>query len=299
MIWLILIVAFLLRLINLDQSLWWDEAINIVYAKENDFLYFVSKYPLGDFHPSGYFAVIWLWGHLFDFSEGSMRLPSVIFGILTVFMTYLIGKKLFSKKVGLWAALFLTAAPLHIYYSQEARMYSFAAFAASLATYFLIRFVQGEKLGKVGYALSVGLLLYSDYLSYLILPAHFIWVILFHRKNIKPYFLSLISGIIFILPWLLIFPEQFKSGQLTANSLGGWKEVVGRANLKEFLLLTVKTITGRVNFNNNVVYLVFFSILALPFVVIFYRLLKFKFERGIFLLRSNKLALFPILYTKK
>src|SRR3989344_2157842 len=170
MILLILILALILRSISLDQSLWFDEAINVVYAKSNDFWWFVTKYPIGDFHPPLYFALIWLWGNIFSFGEFVIRIPSVLSGTATVFLTYLIGRKLFSKNIGLIAALFLSLAPLHIYYSQEARMYSLTTFSVTLASYFLLKFVNKERFAFLGYFFSVCLVVYSDYLAYLILP---------------------------------------------------------------------------------------------------------------------------------
>src|SRR3989344_6980729 len=113
MLWLILASALFLRLVNLDQSLWWDEAINVVYAKSSSFWWFITKYPVGDFHPPGWFAILWVWSRIFGFSEIAVRLPSVILVVATVWLTYLLGKELFSRKAGLLAALFLTIAPLH------------------------------------------------------------------------------------------------------------------------------------------------------------------------------------------
>ena len=281
---IILVFAFILRIINLNQSLWWDEAISVVYAMSSDFWWFVTKYPIGDFHPPGYFALLWVWGHLFGFSEISVRLPSLIFGLLTIYMTFLIGKELFSKKVGLLAALFLTVAPLHIYYSQEARMYSLAAFAVASATFFLIKLIKEEKWGRVGYVLSIGLLLYSDYLTYFILPVHIMFIFIFHRKILKLYILNLIIGFIFIIPWLMIFPKQFAGGQATAGIITGWKEVVGGASIENLLLLPIKIITGRINFDNNLSYVLTFVILAFPFILSVIKLLKLKQDFRQFLL---------------
>ncbi len=284
MVWLILVWALLIRFMSLNQSLWWDEAINVVYAGTSSFWWFVTEYPIGDFHPPGYFAILWIWGHLFGFSELSVRLPSLIFGVLTIFITFLIGKELLGKKTGLLAALLLTVAPLHIYYSQEARMYSFAAFTATLATLFLIKFLKGKRWSRIGYLLSVGLLLYSDYLAYFILPVHLIWIILNDKKIFLSYILTLGGGIIFVLPWLLIFPEQLTGGQFTAFSLTGWQEVVGGAGIKEILLLPVKILTGRVSFDNNLAYILFSSALGFPFVFSLVKLLKSKFDLKISLL---------------
>ena len=130
MIWLILFLALFFRFINLNQSLWWDEAINVVYAQTSDFWWFITKYPVGDFHPPGWFAILWVWGHLFGFSEIMVRMPSVILGAATVGLTFLLGKELFNRRVGFLSAFLLAIAPLHVYYSQEARMYVLAALAS-------------------------------------------------------------------------------------------------------------------------------------------------------------------------
>lgn len=251
---LILGLGLTLRLINLNQSLWWDEAINIVYALSSDFWWFVTKYPVGDFHPPGWFAILWVWGHIFGFSEISVRLPSVFFGVATVWLTYLLGKELFNRKVGLLASIFLAIAPLHVYYSQEARMYAFTAFSVTLSFYFLNRITQGKKWAGLGYALSLIAVLYSDYLAYFIIPAQIVYLFWVRKINRVALIAVLTSGLAF-LPWLSIFPTQFKTGMNFAMDLPGWSKVVG-SSLKDLLLVPVKILFGRVTFQNQILYTV-------------------------------------------
>ena len=252
MIWIILLLGLIIRLILLDQSLWLDEAINVVNAKNLSLLDFITKYPIGDFHPPLYFAILWIWGHVFGFSEISVRLPSVILAVATLGLTYLIGKDLFSKKIGLLTALILTLAPLHIYYSQEARMYSLSCFAAALSFYFLIRLVQGKS--WLGYILSLVLLLYSGYLVYLILPSQLIFVLWSKKSFLKKVVLSQIISLICLVPWLSIFNQQLQTGRMAAILLPNWAQVVGGGTVKNIGLLVTKTITGRISFDNKLVY---------------------------------------------
>ncbi|OGE30253.1 hypothetical protein A3C59_04715 [Candidatus Daviesbacteria bacterium RIFCSPHIGHO2_02_FULL_36_13] len=284
MILFVLFLAFVLRFINLDQSLWFDEAINVVYAKSNDFWWFVTKYPIGDFHPPLYFAVIWLWGHIFSFGEFVIRIPSVLFGIATIFLTYLIGRKLFSKNIGLIAALFLSLAPLHIYYSQEARMYSLAAFSAAFSSYFLLKLLEKEKFALFGYSFSVALVLYSDYLSYLILPAHLLFVFIYYKSIFNKYLLSLFLGVCSIIPWLFVFPGQLKSGIEKSAMIGGWREVVGGLGVKEVLLLPVKILIGRITFENKLIYAILLFLISLPHIIGFKKILSFLSEKVNYLL---------------
>lgn len=261
----ILLVSIVVRLISLDQSLWLDEAINVVYARSNDFLWFVTKYPIGDFHPSGWFATLWIWGNIFGWSEIAVRMPSVIFGVLTILFTYLIGKELFSKKIGLLGALMLCFAPLHIYYSQEARMYSLSAFAVIFSFYSLTLFVNKKKLGWLYFLISTVLVLYSDYVAYFIFSVQLIYVIIYYKNFLKNYLFVFAVALIFYIPWLLIFPQQILNGQQTALVIPGWKEVVGGSSFKDLILLGTKTLVGRISFYNNFLYFIFVMLLAAPF----------------------------------
>lgn len=260
-IFLILLAALILRLINLNQSLWLDEAISVVYSQKYGLWDFLSVYSLGDFHPPLYFGILWIWTRVFGTSEIAVRIPSVTFGVLTVWITYFIGKNLFSeqgspkgKKTGLAAAAILAFNPLHVYYSQEARMYSLAAFAVTFSFWAFINLLKGKKYFPWVYSLSVLLILYSDYLVYLILVAQFAYVAWFERKSLKRFLLAGIAGGIFWLPWLFIFPSQLKTGQAASIAVPGWANVVGGASSKELGLLVAKSIIGRVSFANKYLY---------------------------------------------
>lgn len=270
---LVLLTSLIVRLISLNQSLWLDEAINVVYAKSNDFIWFITKYPIGDFHPAGWFTILWIWGNLFGWSEIIVRMPSVIFGVLTTLFTYLIGKEFFSKKIGLLAALVLCFAPLHIYYSQEARMYSLSAFAVTFSFYSFILFVNEKKLGWFTFFLSIILVLYSDYVAYFIFPVQLIYLIIYYKSHLKKYLLVFLTALIFYIPWLYILPRQLFSGQQTAMIIPGWREVVGGSSVRELYLLGIKTLIGRISFDNIIYYLILIILFGIPF---FISLIKLK-----------------------
>lgn len=262
MIYIILIISVLLRIIKLDQSLWWDEAINVVYAKNLPFGDFVTLYPIGDFHPPGYFILLWIWTHFFGFSEVMVRIPSVTFGIGTVFFVYLLGKELFNKKIATLASLFMALAPLHVYYSQEARMYSLATFAVILSFYFFL------KKNWIGYALACVLVFYSDYLPYLIFPAQLIYLIWCERNYFKKVLLCQVLSLLFLVPWLFIFPAQLLTGTHVASSIQGWAKVVGGADLKQLLLIPIKIILGKTSLENKLIYSALITAVSLFYVLV-------------------------------
>jgi mannosyltransferase len=65
-----------------------------------------------------------------------LRLPSALAGWLCIPAIYLLGKRLYSGREGLMAALFVAVLWAPIYYSQEARPYSMLILLSILNSYF-------------------------------------------------------------------------------------------------------------------------------------------------------------------
>lgn len=274
MIYLIVLAALLFRIIYLNQSLWLDEAISLLAVKNYSLWDLLTKYIIGDFHPPAYHVVLWFWVKAFGFGEIAARTPSVIFGVLTVYITFLTGKHLFSMKVGLIGALLLAVSPLHVYYSQEARIYALNTLAVCLSFYFFVRLKEEKNWLKIGYILSSVLVLYSGYISYFIFPAQFIYLFVIQKKILLKQVLILITPIFLLIPWLPIFYNQLLVGIDTTKVLGNWSAVVGGATVKNLILVFVKTVIGRISFENKTLYTVISTILAAIYGYIIYRSLK-------------------------
>lgn len=243
MIFLILLLGFLLRLINLNQSFWLDEAIQVLAVKNNSYQSLLSEYVRGDFHPPLYHFILKFWTGIFGYSEIAARVPSIIFGVVTILFVYLIGKKLFNQKVGIIAALFLTVNPLAIYYSQEARMYSLAAMLVTATIWFLL------KKNWLWFLLFLTASLYTDYLVYLMLPVYF-----FISTDKKKFCLFSFIAFILLVPWLPYFWQQLSVGLSVAAANPGWGQVVGGFELKAIPLTVVKFIIGRITLDNKFLY---------------------------------------------
>ncbi len=71
--------------------------------------------------------------------EWVLRLPAALWGSLSVYLLYRLGKSMHSERTGLVAAVLLSVHPLHIRYSQELRFYSLFVFLVLLATLTLRR----------------------------------------------------------------------------------------------------------------------------------------------------------------
>lgn len=283
MIAIILFAALALRSLLLNQSLWLDEGINVNNAANLDFKTLLLKYSLSDFHPPLYHAILKLTTMLAGTSEIAVRVPSVIFGVVSVYLTYLIGKKLFEEKTALIAATLMATAPLAIYYSQEARMYALAAAAAAASVYFFISILEKDRLiNWIGFISSTVIMLYSDYLPYLLIPTYITYLFL-NRKivkkhTLKAFFPALVIITLLISPWLLILPAQFSTGLSAAAASPAWSQVVGAPELKNTALVFVKFAIGRVSIADKTTY----ALVLLPiglFTLFLFALSLFRFSQ--------------------
>ena len=75
-----------------------------------------------DIHPPFYNLLLHFW-IVPNSSEWYVHLLSALFSIVTIWIVYLIGKNLFSQKVGIIASLITSISSYQIYYAQEARLY--------------------------------------------------------------------------------------------------------------------------------------------------------------------------------
>lgn len=262
----ILSLALVLRLINLKQSFWLDEAINVQAAGDLSLPDLLFEYSLGDFHPPLFHLVLWIIFQITEISELTARLPSVIFSLLTIYLVYKITKQVIpnNKSIlspALMSAAFLSTSGLHIYYSQEARMYSLAALLATSTLLSVVNLGKSKTLtNNLFYLFSLVFMLSSDYQPWLLLPLLFF---------VNPGLTALGTLITFPI-WPLII-NQFKIGLLTADVFPAWETVVGRITTKSILLVPVKFLVGRVSIDNN---LVFASLILIPLTVASFAILK-------------------------
>lgn len=255
----ILFIAFIIRLINLSQSLWLDEAINVLAVKNNNLVDLVTKYSLYDFHPPLYHIILYFWTKIFGYSEIAVRFPSILTTMICIMIVYKIGSEFFSKKIGLTASLLLALSPLSIYYSQEARMYSLTMLFASASFYFFLCLLNKKfsLMRLIIFTLLLALGFYSDYIFWIF--GIFLIFYLYKKSSVEKVWLYLILSLVFLFisPWLKFFISQLTAGVSQAKSTPLWSKVVGEASLKNLLLVPVKFSLGRISFYNKTIYTLF------------------------------------------
>jgi len=118
-IFFILLLGLILRLVAINQSLWLDEAIGAIAARDFTFSGILTDFIKADNHSPLYYLTLKAWTNIFGYSEVSIRFPSVIFGILTIYFAYRIAKLIIpSGKASfpIITSLLLSMSSFHIYY---------------------------------------------------------------------------------------------------------------------------------------------------------------------------------------
>ncbi len=211
----IFFLGVFLRIYHLgDESIWLDEAFSIKLASSS--LFGIIEGSAEDPHPPLYYILLHYWINLFGNSEFSTRFLSVVFGFLSILMSYKVGSLIFDKETGVLSALILALSTFHIHYSQEARMYSLMTLLTLLSVYFFIRLLRGRSiLVSTGYLLSSILLIYTHIYGLFIIMAQNIYVFtLFllskehYELNYKRWITLQILLIVLFSPWIKILINQ-------------------------------------------------------------------------------------------
>lgn len=243
----------------MNESLWLDEATTALVSKM-PIIDLFAKFLPSDFHPPLYYLFMHYWVGIFGDSEVALRIPSLIFSLLAIYVV--------CKSFGKIVAILLATGPLVFYYAQEARMYSMAMF---LAVGLISSFVKISKKGSVGdwvlFSVFLSLLFLTDYVAVLIIPA--IWIGAWLLKNDSSWWRKFIMShiILFVsmIVWLPTFLKQLKNGLMVSTVSTVWSEVLGKTSLKNLVLIPIKFMIGRIGFDNKLVYISIVALVGLIF----------------------------------
>jgi 4-amino-4-deoxy-L-arabinose transferase-like glycosyltransferase len=120
---ILILIATILRLPNLNRSLWYDE---VLYSTSYGAATLSEVWRFVVVSPSAplYSILMFFWDRVFGDSELSVRAPSMLFGMISIWLTYAIAKRFGKGGMPFLAGLLLCLSPAHVWYSQEATPYS-------------------------------------------------------------------------------------------------------------------------------------------------------------------------------
>lgn len=182
-----ILVGAILRLHRLaERSIWFDEAVAHTTITAFGWPEMVERTGRA-VHPPGFYILLRVWAAALGASLISLRLFSVLLSWIAIAAAYLLGRELAGPdapgaprrvpalECGLFAAALLSLSSFHIFWSQQARMYSLGTALTLLSSWlFLKAFLRhaGHPSWLAAYAGSAVLLIYTHNFGLFIVLAH-------------------------------------------------------------------------------------------------------------------------------
>jgi mannosyltransferase len=193
-------------------------------------------------HPPLYYMIVNISLAVLGVSEFTARLPSFVFGTLTILFVFLIGHRLHSTVVGLIAAGLCAAAPFQVFYSQEARMYEMLSFFSVASTWLLLelsfRSSEGRGIGRalwLAYTASIIVGAYTHLFFLFVIGAHLVFIMMMHRHDrqlLRRWVIAAGCSVLMVSLWFgirLSMAESITAGIAWAEGSGGAMKVLESA----------------------------------------------------------------------
>jgi 4-amino-4-deoxy-L-arabinose transferase-like glycosyltransferase len=213
---IIIFIGSIIRLPGMFQMLWYDEAYTAMLAHLP--VGQMIQVTLLDVHPPTYYFLTLLSSRLLGWNEFALRLPSLILGMMAIYLAYRFASNLFDHRIGLVTAGLMALNPFMIYYSTEARMYALLTVAVLMACIGAVE----SRWWLLG--IGTGMMLISHNMSVIYLPALVI-LVLAHVPTRSNKYIEKIAAPFGIMaagaaPWVAWLPHeihQATTGQFSQN----------------------------------------------------------------------------------
>lgn len=214
-IWLILLIIFIasaIRFYRLPSLITFggDQGIDLLVVKrmiiDHRWTLLGPKTSiLAIYNGPAYYYLILPVLYLFKLDPLSVSYFMVLLWLGAIFLTYIFGKEIFNKRVGILAALFFSIWPVSVEYSRQ----SFNSFPTPLfAIVFLLGihfFIQNKKILYIIFAgLSFGIMLQLHYFNFLLGFIVFFYLFVKKYLDIKS-FLCFLGGVVLTLSPFILF----------------------------------------------------------------------------------------------
>ncbi len=198
---LVLAIAAAARVFHLaERVVWFDEANSLLVAKAG--VGEILAFARDDTHPPLYNLALAGWTRLWPGEMGA-RMFSVICGVLAVAVTGAIGWRMAGPLAGSASAALMAFGPLHVWYSQEVRMYALQTLLVAASWLLLLR----EK--WFAYALVSALALYTQYTSAFALMAQTIYLVWWRRGQWRQWLAAQAGIVTLFLPGVPLFLHHY------------------------------------------------------------------------------------------
>src|SRR3989344_5451923 len=223
----ILILATLLRFINVPSippSLSWDE-VSLGYSAysiaqtgrdEHGKFFPLSNFEAyGDYKPPGYIYATVPFVYFLGLTEFAVRLPSILAGIISIFLSYLLVKELFKKYsesyrelLALLSAFLLAVSPWHLNISRAAYEANLAHVFTLAGILFFFKSIHGKPKLLIVSGIFFAISLYTFNSNRIFVPLFVFFLVVFYWKKLWSMRMSvLVAGLVSVIVLLPLVPH--------------------------------------------------------------------------------------------
>ncbi len=174
-------VALALRIPGLNSCMWLDEVLTMVRFARPPLAQIVSTFPDQNQHML-YSLMAHISLSVFGEHVWALRVPSVLFGVASIWALFLLGRRLIGERPALLACALMTVSYHHIWFSQNARGYMGLLFFTLVATWLWLEAMDDDRWSTwVRYAVAISLGMWIHMTIVFVAAAHaliflFVWL---------------------------------------------------------------------------------------------------------------------------
>lgn len=162
-------------------------------------------------------------------NEWGVRIPFVVYGIISIIALFFIARKLFNDKVALFATFLMSISPMSLHFSRQANDAGGALALTLLGTWLFLKGLSSYKMLVLSggiYALSI----YAYSITTIFTPLIVLALFLIYRKNILKYGLPKITlaisvGILVLTPYIYTFFQGSAGERFNKINLSSEKSI--------------------------------------------------------------------------
>jgi mannosyltransferase len=160
-----------------QQSLWTDEATTWGIVAHG-LGHVIATVPRTESTPPDYYVLLWLWSRVFGLGAAGLRSLSAVFGVATIWVLGLTGRRLVDERLGLAAATLTAVSPIMVWYSQEARAYALVILFSALSLLLLLRALERPDSRRLlAWGLCAAVALSVHYFAIFVVVPEAVWLL--------------------------------------------------------------------------------------------------------------------------
>lgn len=214
----ILLFAFVVRMSLLPrESLWYDEIATMDHLGQPTFGQFLDAVRKQNPKvPPVYLGLEYYWAKFIGGGQISLRFMSLIPAMLSIYLGFLLLRKIHSPEAGLLTAYLMAASSTHVFYSLEVRMYSLLLMLLLFSIYaYFVALESNNRLWWIAHILTTTVIVFTHQLGLLILPCLAIHAYFFGFKSWRARIIWTAChtvAVLTIVPWLFTINTENLGG---------------------------------------------------------------------------------------